>query len=112
METNKLNVLGSEYTIRFADENSDPYIKKCDGYTDKTSHTIVISEKTPECELDDFEAYQKKVLRHEIIHAFLFESGFDCCCWEHEGGHDETYVDWMAVQFPKLLAAFKEAGAL
>lgn len=107
----KVNVLGAEYTVSIKTVEEDAFLKDCDGYTDKTSRSIVVTAPSSDCELDDFESYQKKVIRHEIIHAFLFESGLHEC-WTHKDGHDETYVDWVAVQFPKLLKAFEEADAL
>ena len=106
-----INVLGTEYTIEIKTAEEDAFIKDCGGYTDKTTKRIVVTAPTSYNELDDFESYQKKVIRHEIIHAFLFESGLHEC-WTHKDGHDETYVDWIAVQFPKLLKAFEEADAL
>ena len=56
---------------------------------------------------------ERKVLRHEIIHAFLYESGM----WNNSGstncwGMDETITDWIAIQSPKLFRAFKEADCL
>ena len=55
----------------------------------------------------------KKQLRHEIIHAFLSESGLDCN-FEHlkQFGHEETMVDWIAIQFPKIYEVYKEVGAI
>ena len=54
-------------------------------------------------------SYRKKQLRHEIIHAFLSESGLQCN-WQHteQFGHDETTVDWFAIQSPKIFEVFKE----
>ena len=110
--TMKINVLGTEYTISEASETEDAFLKKCDGYCDKTSKAIVIKKKDDESELSDFDVYKKKVIRHEIIHAFLFESGLHENFKHEEWGHDETTIDWFAVQFPKILQAFKEADAL
>lgn len=61
------------------------------------------------------EAYRKRTLRHELIHAFLNESGLsenasvpaDCGWAKHE-----EMIDWIAIQFPKMVKAFKEAGCL
>lgn len=106
----KIDVLGTEYEILEKTREEDSFLERCDGYTDKTVKTIVVSKKEDDCELADFEWYRKKVLRHEIIHAFLLESGLHEN-WEHpEHGHDETFIDWIAVQFPKLMKAFKAAG--
>lgn len=83
---------------------------ECDGYCDKSTHKIVIN--TENGDLEDFPRYQKQCLRHEIIHAFMFESGLGAN-WEHKPiGQEETTVDWIAVQFPKLLEVFEKAGAL
>lgn len=108
----KIDILGTKYTVKELTRAQDPVLAECDGYCDKTSHLIVVLKKTDDFELDDFEVYRKKCLRHEIIHAFLFESGLHEN-WTHEQyGHDETYVDWIAAQFPKLCQAFKAAGCL
>lgn len=45
-----------------------------------------------------------EVLRHEVIHAFFHECGLDDYC-----GNEEL-VDWLAVQFPKMLKVFQELG--
>lgn len=105
----KVNILGTEYTVVMAERHEDPTLDRCDGYCDKTSKKIVVANKDPKCDLDDFEAYQRQCLRHEIIHAFLFESGLHGN-FSHETGHDETYVDWIAVQYPKMKKAFVETG--
>ena len=108
----KVNVLGTEYTVSVASKSEDKYLEKCDGYCDKTSKKIVVLSESDDNELENFGEYQKKVVRHEIIHAFLFESGLHENFRHEEWGHDETTIDWFAVQFPKMLKAFKEADAL
>ena len=108
----KVNILGTEYTITTASKTEDTFLEKCDGYCDKTSKRIVVLTKTDDCELDIFEDYQKKVIRHEIIHAFLFESGLQENFKHEEWGHEETMIDWIAIQFPKMLQAFKEVDCL
>ncbi len=104
-----LNILGTLYTVEELTREEDPLLENMDGYCDKTKKRIVISTKSPDSDLGDWEVYRRKILRHEIIHAFLFESGLHEC-WEHGFGHDETYVDWIAAQHPKLHAVFVEAG--
>lgn len=58
---------------------------------------------------EKIEEFEKKVLRHEIVHAFLFESGIDS---SSEWARNEEIVDWIALQFPKLLDAFKETECI
>lgn len=105
-----LNILGTKYTVSYKSPVEDTFLENCAGYCDKTSHAIVVSTKN--INLDDFPAYQKTVLRHEIIHAFLFESGLSDSLEHKPQGHEETVIDWIAIQFPKILEVFEKAGAL
>lgn len=109
----KVNILGTEYTITECSGEDDELIKSMDGYCDKTTKSIVISIPTPDCNLGDWQVYRKKIMRHEIIHAFLFESGLHEN-FEHakQFGHEETMIDWIAVQFPKMQKVFEQAGCL
>lgn len=112
MKVLKIDVLGTNYTILEKSAEQDKFLNSCDGYCDKTSKKIVIKLVDETNELDDYEVYRRKILRHEIIHAFLFESGLHENFQHKEWGHDETMIDWVAAQFLKLLKAFKEAGCI
>ena len=110
-----VDVLGTEYRVYMGvREADDEILRDADGYTDKTSHKIVIADKLKDTDLDDYGAYVKKVLRHELVHAFLFESGLGgCAAWHKDDDeHPEQMVDWIAFQFPKILKAFQTVGAL
>lgn len=106
-----VNVLGETYTLNFIPEDDDEPLKDCDGYCDETVKTLVVKkykrgEPGGKKALD---LQEKKNFRHEIIHAFLFESGLaENSTWAQE----EEMVDWFAKQFPKLLTAFREVDAL
>lgn len=100
----KIDVLGTVYKIIPKElKNAD-----IDGYTDNASKEIVIRTDNAN-NVGDFDSLQKKQLRHEIIHAFLSESGLQCN-WQHteQFGHDETTVDWFAIQSPKIFKVFNE----
>lgn len=102
------NILGTTYKIKRKNlKDAD-----VDGWFDGTSKTIVI-RKDNYNNVGNFEYLMKKQLRHEIIHAFLYESGLDCN-FEHpqQFGHEETMVDWIAIQFPKIYEVYKEVGAI
>ena len=104
-----VNVLGTEYTIKHADKVVDPSLEDCDAYCDTSTKTIVIDIfKHSLGSKEDLESYKKQVVRHELIHAFLFESGLDGCSW----AKDEEIVDWIACQFPKLLDAFIQCDTI
>lgn len=105
-----VNILGTKYSIYYKSPSEDKFLRECDGYCDKSSKKIVVTTKN--LELENFAEYQKKCLRHELVHAFMFESGL-AENWEHKNlGQEETVVDWVAIQFPKLLEIFKKVGAL
>lgn len=103
-----VNVLGTIYTIC-----REPFGNKdFDGQCDYTSKVIRLRNDNVN-HLEDFEWLMKKQLRHELIHAFMAESGLQSN-FEHftQFGHEETTVDWFAIQFPKILKACMETGAL
>lgn len=108
----KVNILGTEYTIKECTAEENSLLESIDGYCDKTIKEICVTVKPPTCDLGDWEVYRKKVIRHEIIHAYLFESGLHENFEHKQWGHDETMIDWVACQFPKMLETFKEVGCL
>lgn len=108
---NKVNIMGTVYEIKYGTHEEFPFLKKCDGYIDTTTHEIIVDDmsltKDDEDSKEDLESYKKQVLRHEIIHAFLYESGLDnnsnsCESW----ATNEEMVDWIAIQFPKIAKVF------
>ena len=109
----KINILGTEYTILLDVPDEDMH-EGADGCMDQSIKTIkvakFVSDRNSLKNLDD---YRKKVLRHEIIHAFLYESGL----WNNSGnvtawGQSEEITDWIAIQSPKLFKAFQEAECI
>lgn len=101
-----ISVLGTVYTVKTAIEAEDKDLKGCDGYCDFQTKRIVLEQET---ETFDRMAYLKKCVRHEIIHAFLYEGGLGPD-WEHKPfGQEETVVDWIAIQHDKLHNAFLTA---
>lgn len=108
MQDCKVNILGTEYKIVLKElKDSD-----VDGFTDYTEKAIVMRSDNYN-EVGNFEWLQKKQLRHELIHAFMAESGLQAN-WEHiqKFGHDETTVDWFAIQSPKMFKVFQELDIL
>lgn len=108
-----VNILGSEWTIEYRNVDADPILLNGNGgYTDSSINLIVISNRSRSDNTADFGEIQKRYLRHEIIHAFLYESGLGANYEHAQYGHEETMVDWIAIQFPKILEVFKEVGCL
>ena len=49
----------------------------------------------------------KRIIRHEIIHAFMFESGLGFNFEHKPFVQDETMIDWFAMQYPKIKGVFE-----
>lgn len=109
----KVSILGTEWEMLERSESEDPNLVNCDGYCDWTTRTMVI-ERELEGSLQNMEEYVKKVKRHEVIHAFLFESGLSDSVHIAENGwaKDEEMVDWLASQGLKIYEAWKAVGAI
>lgn len=121
MKTQTINVLGAEYFFVIRKYQDDPEFARlsCDGYHDGPARIMAV------CDLNTHPAYaheskehkreyMKVVARHEIEHAFLYQSGLAQNSGEIAGGWamNEEMVDWHAIQMPKIVAACKQVGAL
>ena len=108
-----IGILGTDYNIKFVLEE-ELEKRNIDGYCDVSTKSIAVGVFVPaEGKLEDLHAHQKKVLRHEIIHAFMYESGLaECSGCVDNWAQNETMVDYFAFQHNKIHAAFEQAGAL
>lgn len=107
MENRKVNILGTEYTIKTSPE----IIKQdADGFCYPYSNKIRIRPR--EDMLDDDNTKEEKercfkeTLSHECIHAYFRESGLE------QYMRDEVLVDWIATQMPKIVKTLQELGVL
>ena len=113
MEEIIVKILGTEYKI-IDNVSFEEMPENADGCMDQSIKMIKIAKFEPDRNsLKDLESYKKKVLRHEIIHAFLYESGL----WNNSGdvtawGQSEEITDWIAIQFPKMFEVFKKVNCL
>ena len=111
----EIKILGTEYKILYANEQEDERLKQCDGYCDFTTKNIVCMDKKEQdiMEVGDLNVIKKKILRHEIIHAFMYESGL----WENSfsvqnWSTNEEMTDWFAMQSPKIFKVYKKLNIL
>lgn len=111
-----VNILGSKWKILYNTLSQNPDLEGKEGYCDMTSRTIYIRRYEEgdrdidvfEVKMDNRSVVDVAVLRHELIHAFLSESGLGSeCYW----AKDEEVIDWFALQFPKLRDAFSQVYA-
>lgn len=121
MESIQVNILGTEYTIETHKISEDSFMKKSniEGWCGEDAKLIAIAD------LDEKEFYgdmteeekinrRKNILRHEITHAFLNESGLSACASVPIGSwaKNEEMVDWIAIQSPKIFKVFQELDIL
>ena len=120
MQERKVNILGTEYLIRKMSYKEEPDFEKrgIDGYCDSYIGLIVY------CDLDTDKRWdgetdatkricERSTLRHEIIHAFLDQSGLRESSSDVNGwARNEEMVDWFAIQSPKIFEVFKELDLL
>ena len=115
-----VNILGQQYEIVVKKYDDDPAFARdgISGWCDTIEKELVV------CDMSTYKGYenesagtidgvQKETARHEIVHAFLYESGLHTNTCEIDGwATNEEMVDWIAIQGPKIYKAWKEAEAL
>ena len=118
---NSVNVLGTEYKVETHKISEDNTLKSngWSGYCDETLKLIVVADTSEEEYYPNMtdEAkliMTKEILRHEITHAFLDESGLQSSSLQYSSGWavNEEMVDWFALQSPKIFKAFKDCECL
>ena len=107
-EKAKINILGTDYTIfTNVSEHEKPFMKNNDGVTDFTTKEIFIAvlDDGDPMNMQNMRVYEDRTIRHEIVHAILFESGLD---HNTKWARNEEIVDWIAIQTPKLFSMFEK----
>lgn len=117
----EVNILGTNYQIiTGVDYNKDLEMKDLDGYIKyytKEIHIVdlrTVSDSWKTASEKEVAVMTKNILRHEIVHGFLFESGLSASSTEISEGwaENEELVDWIALQVPKMIEAFRQADCL
>lgn len=95
--TNKIvNILGQDYILKYENTRTDAVLKHADGECRWYKKEIVIDDDLEPKEHKDF------IIRHEILHAFLAESGL------RRYREDEDIINWIAWNFEKIQKVFDE----
>lgn len=117
---NTVDILGTHYKLVTKDYSEDPMFEQygSGAYCDNSANAFVLCNMVTypgweQADPRDITNQEKELLRHEIVHAFLFGSGLGANsgaagAW----ATNEEMVDWIALQGPKIYKAWKEAGAL
>ena len=112
-------VLGTKYIIEIRSYEQDEFLAKNGlvGYCSENEKLIVLADlKDSSFNMNEIEKehMRKVTLRHEILHSFLNESGLSdsANCFDRAWCKNEEMIDWFAIQFPKLLEAYKWCDCL
>lgn len=112
-----VQILGSTWTIVEGTVEEFPALEEADGYTDSSARLVVLddlaSAKNDKFCKSNLVEHKNRVLRHEIIHAFLDECGLNdnsnaVAAW----ATNEEMVEWFATQLPKIIAVCAELDIL
>lgn len=113
----KINILGSTYKVYLnVPCTKDPNLAGAYGYTDFHGKRIVVSDISTVAGWEEASDVASQdvfatTVRHEVIHAYLMESGLNASsngvdCW----ARNEEMVDWFAIQMPKIIKTLHELG--
>lgn len=104
----KIDILGSRWDVCIVEPSDDDRLENTDGFCDWTDSKIVIANRMNEGNLQAPWSYLLKVIRHELVHAFMRESGLGECAFNDQD-MEEIMVDWIAIQWYKIEKAIDEA---
>jgi hypothetical protein len=107
-----VEILGTQWRITFKTREEDPHLLEADGYCDESIKTIVVEWfKWDGMNKNSMASYAAAVIRHEMIHAMLYESGLDSST-KNQWAKNEEMVDWIAIQLPKMLTTIMPVSNL
>ena len=105
----KMNINGQDYRVEIA-----KYEKYYDAFQSRSGWTDFGAKSIVALDAEDYTKYEdtglgpesanritERILRHEIMHAFMYESGLDT---ETNFARDEILIDFLAIQLPKIVA--------
>ena len=115
-KTRKINILGTEWTINVVNGEKSKYLKygRLDGLCQYDNRIILVDNMTRiDITAEARVNIIKHSLRHEIVHAFLAESGLNySAIYEGHWAENEEMIDWFAWQSPKIFEVYKELDIL
>nr|DAS58840.1 MAG TPA: hypothetical protein [Caudoviricetes sp.] len=111
----KVDILGTTWKIIFEDTTNIQFYEFHNGWCDNSTKECHIGLRPPlEYGQKDQREFVNMIARHEIVHAFLYESGIvsSQLIRTKEWAVNETMIDWMAIQTPKIFKVFEEVEIL
>lgn len=98
----QINILGQLYSVFYKSRLEDNKLEIMDGYTDFFAKKIVICDFENEDKgiesTENINGYINQVFRHEVVHAFAYESGVQ----NLNELDEEQLIEWIATMIPKI----------
>lgn len=116
-----VNILGTSYEIKEVKISESDYMKsnELSGYCDLYQKEIFYADTSEREYFDDLNPEAQKrvrneIIRHEVIHAFLGESGLKQSALPSNGAWsmNEEMIDYFACMWPKIQRSFEEVGCV
>lgn len=118
MQDFKANILGTDYNVRFGEKFPEHFADYADNsdalFNGHNREIFICVKKDKDLTNEGLDRRIKKSLRHELIHAFLYESGLSASSMYSNAvwAENEEMVDWFAIQCPKIFTLFSELDLL
>lgn len=114
----KVDILGSKYSVFFCNEfpeHLSEFQENADGLCNRHNRELYVKRCNDKDMTEEGRVRREKdVLRHELFHAYLAESGLSASASHVYGSwaENEEMIDWLAIQSPKIFKTFQEVGCL
>lgn len=110
-----VDILGTKWTMIYDSTKDKEVYKTHNGWCDDSKKECHVGIRPySENHQEDIGEFYKRIARHEIIHAFAYESGVVSSQELNNGkwAKNESMIDWLAIQSPKIFKVFKELQIL
>ena len=103
----KIKILGVKYEVSYESPEINRDLVTHRGLCKMCEKKIIIRN-------DLTEQYTKATLRHEILHAFLYECGLshDALAYDKSWCCNEEMIDFFAIQIPKIHKIYEKYNLL
>lgn len=109
-----VSIMGHAWTILSRKKTEDDRLEEIAGYTDPSERLIVLLDaERDKWSPGNMHQDLQSTIRHELIHAFLYECGLWCDSNAHEHwAMNEEMIDWFALKLPEIEHACRAVNAM
>lgn len=121
MNKSEVLILGTIYKLYYRKYTDDPEFERnnLSGYCDSYAKEIIVGnldtfKSFEDCSIESRRQAEMEIIRHEIVHAYLYESGLWACGikFNDSWAINEEMVDWFAIQGPKIMKTWIDLNVI